>query len=172
MGGSAIGGNWTPSAEFNILVDPEAAQVVFSSGLPITMSGLDVTHKALVTLDDIETFRSIGKRTAVMVAELMDFFKKFHEEYFAGFGGSPLHDPCAVAWLVAPEIFTSKKARVDVECNGGFTTGSTVVSFAQGESLGGAEGRIPAAEANVDVLFDVNREAFVKLLVDALKVLD
>jgi pyrimidine-specific ribonucleoside hydrolase len=172
MGGSAIGGNWTPSAEFNILVDPEAAQVVFSSGLPITMSGLDVTHKALVTLDDIETFRSIGKRTAVMVAELMDFFKKFHEEYFTGFGGSPLHDPCAVAWLVAPEIFTSKKARVDVECNGGFTTGSTVVSFAQGESLGGAEGRIPAAEANVDVLFDVDREAFVKLLVNALKVLD
>ncbi len=108
MGGSAIGGNWTPSAEFNILVDPEAAQIVFSSGLPITMSGLDVTHRALVNLDDIETFRSIGKRTAVMVAELMDFFKKFHEEYFAG---TPLHDPCAIAWLVAPEIFTSKKAK-------------------------------------------------------------
>ncbi len=169
MGGSAIGGNWTPSAEFNILVDPEAAQIVFSSGLPITMSGLDVTHRALVNLDDIETFRSIGKRTAVMVAELMDFFKKFHEEYFAG---TPLHDPCAIAWLVAPEIFTSKKARVDVECSGGFTTGSTVVSFAEGESLGAAEGRIPAAEANVDVLFDVDREAFVKLLVNALKVLD
>lgn len=169
MGGSAIGGNWTPSAEFNILVDPEAAQVVFSSGLPITMSGLDVTHKALITLDDIENFRSIGKRTAVMVAELMDFFKKFHEEYFAG---TPLHDPCAVAWLIAPEIFTSKKARVDVECSGRFTTGSTVVSFAEGVSVGGAEGSVPAAEANVDVLFDVDREAFVGLLVDALRVLD
>ena len=86
MGGAAVGGNWTPSAEFNILVDPEAAQVVFSSGLPVTMSGLDVTHRALVTLEDIESFRSLGGRTAVMVAELLDFFKKFHEEYFAGFG--------------------------------------------------------------------------------------
>ena len=172
MGGSAVGGNWTPSAEFNILVDPEAAQVVFSSGLPITMSGLDVTHRALVTLDDIETFRSIGTRTAVMVAELLDFFKKFHEEYFAGFGGSPLHDPCAVAWLIAPEIFTAKKARVDVECSGRFTTGSTVVSFAEGVSLDGAEGRVPEAEANVEVLFDVDREAFVALLVEALKKLD
>lgn len=172
MGGSAVGGNWTPSAEFNILVDPEAAQVVFSSGLPITMSGLDVTHRALITLDDIETFRSIGKRTAVMVAELMDFFKKFHEEYFASFGGSPLHDPCAVAWLIAPEIFTAKKARVDVECTGTYTTGSTVVSFAEGVSQGGAEGSVPISEANVDVLFDVDREAFVGLLVDALEKLD
>lgn len=157
MGGSAVGGNWTPSAEFNILVDPEAAQVVFSSGLPITMSGLDVTHKAIVTAADIETFRSIGKRTAVMVSELLDFFKKFHEEYFKGFGGSPLHDPCAVAWLVAPEIFTARKARVDVECGGMHTTGATVVSF---------------PEANVDVLFDVDREAFVALLADALRALD
>ncbi len=172
MGGSAVGGNWTPSAEFNILVDPEAAQIVFSSGLPITMSGLDVTHKAIVTADDIESFRAIGKPSAVMVAELLDFFKKFHEEYFAGFGGSPLHDPCAVAWLVAPEIFTSRKARVDVECAGRYTTGATVVSFAQGVSHTGAAGRVPLDEANVDVLFDVDREAFVALLRDALEVLD
>ncbi len=87
MGGAAVGGNWTPSAEFNILVDPEAAQVVFSSGLPVIMSGLDVTHRAIVTSEDIETFRNIGTRTAVMVAELMDFFKRFHEAHFASFGG-------------------------------------------------------------------------------------
>ena len=172
MGGSAEGGNWTPAAEFNILVDPEAAQIVFSSGLPIIMSGLDVTHKAIVTAEDIESFRSIGKRTAVMVAELLDFFKKFHEEYFAGFGGSPLHDPCAVAALVAPEIFTSRKARVDVECTGKYTTGATVVSFVQGESFGGTVGRISREEANVDVLFDVDREAFVSLIRNALEVLD
>jgi pyrimidine-specific ribonucleoside hydrolase len=169
MGGAAVGGNWTPSAEFNILVDPEAAQVVFSSGLPVIMSGLDVTHRAIVTSEDIETFRNIGTRTAVMVAELMDFFKRFHEAHFASFGGSPLHDPCAVAVLVAPEIFTSRKARVDVECHGTLTTGSTVVSFARGVSHGGAEGRIPPEEANVEVLFDVDRKAFVKLLADALK---
>lgn len=172
MGGAAVGGNWTPAAEFNILVDPEAAQVVFSSGLPITMSGLDVTHRALVTLEDIENFRSIGKKSAVMVAELMDFFKQFHEEYFADFGGSPLHDPCAVAWLVAPEIFSSKKCRVNVECSGILTTGATVVSFARGETSGSTQGRVPPEEANVDVLFDVNRKAFVDLLTDALMTLD
>ena len=169
MGGAAVGGNWTPAAEFNILVDPEAARVVFSSGLPVVMCGLDVTHRALVTLEDIERFRGLGTRTAVMVAELLDFFKKFHEEYFAGFGGSPLHDPCAVAALVAPEIFTAKKARVDVECAGALTTGATVVSFAEGVSHGGAEGRVPADEANVDVIFDVDREAFMDLIADALR---
>jgi inosine-uridine nucleoside N-ribohydrolase len=77
-----------------------------------------------------------------------------------------------VASLVAPEIFTSRKARVDVECAGKFSTGATVVSFARGESLGGAAGRVPPEEANVDVLFDVDREAFVSLIRDALEVLD
>ena len=139
---------------------------------PITMSGLDVTHKALVTLEDIEAIRDIGKRTAVMVAELLDFFKKFHEDYFAGFGGSPLHDPCTIASLVAPDIFTSKKCRVDVECSGALTTGATVVSFARGEKSGSAEGRVSPADANVDVLFDVDREAFVGLLTEALRSLD
>lgn len=168
MGGSAVGGNWTPAAEFNILVDPEAAQVVFSSGLPIIMSGLDVTHKALVTLDDIETFRSIGTSTGVMVAELLDFFKKFHEEYFEFFGGSPLHDPCAVAVLVAPEIFSWKRAAVNVECAGKLTTGSTVVQYAR------EDGRAENSDqnANVKVLQDVDRPAFVKLIADALRVLD
>ena len=169
MGGAAAGGNWTPAAEFNILVDPEAAQTVFSSGLPVTMAGLDVTHRALVTLEDIESFRSLGGKTAVMVAELLDFFKKFHEEYFAGFGGSPLHDPCAVAWLLSPEIFTSKKCRVDVECAGALTTGATVVTFGEGERSGSAEGRLPLADCNVDLLVDVDRKAFVNLLTDALR---
>ena len=82
---------------------------------------------------------------------------------------SPLHDPCAVAWLVAPQIFSSKKCRVDVECSGALTTGSTVVSFGVGESNGAIEGHIPLEDCNVDVLFDVDREAFVALLIDALK---
>ncbi len=169
MGGAAIGGNWTPAAEFNILVDPEAAQIVFSSGLPIIMSCLDVSHKAIITLEDIESFRNIGTKTGVMVAELLDFFKKFHEEYFAGFGGSPLHDPCAVAALIAPEIFRSVKARVDAECVGALTTGATVVSPAKGETYGGFIGRTPPEEANVDVVVDINREAFVDLVADALR---
>ncbi len=164
MGGSAVGGNWTPAAEFNILVDPEAAQIVFSSGLPIIMSGLDVTHKALVTLDDIETFRNIGTAAGTMVAELLDFFKKFHEEYFESFGGSPLHDPCAVAVLAAPEIFTWKKAIVNVECSGTLTTGSTVVQYVRDNAEN--------SNANVRVLQDVDRPAFVNLIADALRTLD
>ncbi len=161
MGGSAIGGNWTPAAEFNILVDPEAAHIVFNAGIPVTMCGLDVTHKALVTRADTERFRSIGKRCSTMVAELMDFFVKFHEQNF-DFGGSPLHDPCAVAWLVDPTIFTSRKAHVDVERRGALTTGATIVDFTG--KTGGA--------MNVDVVMDLERERFIDLLELALRRLD
>ncbi len=73
MGGACYGGNWTPAAEFNILVDPEAASVVFNSGVPITMNGLDVTHKALIYRNEVEQLRRTGKRVATMVAELLDF---------------------------------------------------------------------------------------------------
>ena len=171
MGGSVIGGNWTPSAEFNILIDPEAAQLVFSSSLPITMAPLDVTHRAIITTEDIESFRRIDTRASIMVAELLDFFKIYHENHFAHFGGSPLHDPCAVAVLVAPHIFSFHKARVEVECHGELTDGCTVVDFAQGVSYGNITGRIPLEEANVDVLVDVNRSAFVTLLSDVLRCL-
>jgi pyrimidine-specific ribonucleoside hydrolase len=161
MGGSAIGGNWTPAAEFNILVDPEAARVVFGSGLPMTMCGLDVTHKALVTRDDVERFRAIGKRTAIMVAELLDFFKKFHEANL-DLAGSPLHDPCTIVWLVAPDLFTSKRAHVDIECRGRVSTAATVVDFR------GREGR----DMNVDVVVDVDRPRFIDFIHDALRRLD
>jgi len=153
MGGACWGGNWTAAAEFNILVDPEAARVVFESGIPITMSGLDVTHKAFITDEDRERFRQIGTKTAVMVAELLDFFAKFHDENFE-FGGSPLHDPCAVAWLIAPEIFTGRDCHVDIETSGKLTTGSTVVDFYN----------VLKKEKNATVLFDIDREKFVELL--------
>ncbi|SDY23659.1 pyrimidine-specific ribonucleoside hydrolase RihA [Tindallia californiensis] len=157
MGGSAVGGNWTPAAEFNILVDPEAADVVFKSGIPITMSGLDVTHKAQVYDEEIESIRLQGGKVSVMVAELLDFFAKFHKEM--GFEGSPLHDPCAVAWLIKPDIFTTKHLHVAIETKGEFTTGATVVDYR------GVTGKIP----NTEVIYDVDREAFIKLLMDSLK---
>jgi len=160
MGGSAVGGNWTPAAEFNILVDPEAAHIVFNAGIPVTMCGLDVTHKAIVTKADTERFRSIGGRCSTMVAELMDFFVKFHEEHF-DFGGSPLHDPCAVAWLVDPSIFTSRKAHVDVECRGPLTVGATVVDYS---------GR--AGPMNVDVVTGLDLGRFIDMLDGALRRLD
>ncbi len=161
MGGSAIGGNWTAAAEFNILVDPEAAQIVFNAGIPVTMCGLDVTHKALVTRADTERFRSIGGRCSTMVAELLDFFVKFHEANF-DFGGSPLHDPCAVAWLVDPSIFVSRKAHVDIECRGFHTIGATVADFT------GQSGR----PMNVDVVMDIDRKRFIDMLDAALRRLD
>ncbi|MEN1759838.1 pyrimidine-specific ribonucleoside hydrolase RihA [Anoxynatronum sibiricum] len=157
MGGSAVGGNWTPAAEFNIMVDPEAADVVFQSGIPITMCGLDVTHKAQIFDHEIEHIRQQGGKVAVMVAELLDFFAKFHQEM--GFEGSPLHDPCAVAWLIDPTLFTSQHVRVDIETCGELTDGATVVD------LRGINGR----EKNVDVVYDIDRERFIQLLYDSLK---
>lgn len=154
MGGAADLGNWTPSAEFNILVDPEAAKIVFDSGIKIAMAGLDVTHKALIYKEDTERIRNVGNKVAVMVAELMDFFEKFHMDM--GFEGSPLHDPCAVAYLINPDIFTTKKAKVNVETKGEHTLGCTVADY-------------KADVKNVDVLLDVDREKFVDMLVDAMK---
>lgn len=158
MGGACWGGNWTAAAEFNILVDPEAARTVFEAGIPITMSGLDVTHKAIITNADRERFRKIGTEAAVLVAELLDFFAKFHDENF-DFGGSPLHDPCAVAWLIKPELFTTKMCHVDIETKGKLTAGATVVDYFD----------ILKKEKNAEVLFDIDREGFVDLLAEHLE---
>jgi len=157
MGGAMIGGNWTSGAEFNILVDPEAAHIVFNSGLPIIMAGLDVTHKALIYKEDIERVRSVGKKVSTMVAELLDFFAKFHQSM--GYKGAPLHDACAVAYLIDPSLFTSKEYFVDIETQGEFTTGATVVD--QNNRYG--------KKPNTTVLLDINREKFVDLLVELVK---
>ena len=156
MGGAAVGGNWTPAAEFNIMVDPEAADIVFRSGIPITMCGLDVTHKALIYDDEIEKLRQQGGKAAVMVAELLDFFSQSHKD--AGFSGCPLHDLCAIAWLIDPTIFSSTHLRVDIETAGELTDGATVVD------IRGITGRSP----NVDVVFDVDRERLIQLLYDSM----
>ncbi len=155
MGGSAIGGNWTPAAEFNILVDPEAADIVFQSGIPITMAGLDVTHKARVYPEDIKKIKNQGGEVAVLVGELLEFFIKFHNSL--GWDFAPLHDPCAVAWLLKPEIFESKKLNVVIDTHGEYTTGCTVTDF------NGVSDRTP----NVDVLLNVDRHQFIDLIIDA-----
>lgn len=160
MGGSAIGGNWTPAAEFNILVDPEAADIVFNSGIPITMCGLDVTHKAQAYSEDIERIRAMGGKVAVMVAELMDFFALFHWRF--GFKGSPLHDPCAVAWLIDPTLITTEHCRVDIETEGEFTTGATVADLRPMKRF----------NCNADVALDIDRERFIDLLCELLQKYD
>ncbi|GAA0728430.1 pyrimidine-specific ribonucleoside hydrolase RihA [Clostridium malenominatum] len=157
MGGACFGGNWTPAAEFNILVDPEAADIVFKSGIPITMCGLDVTHKALIYQEDIDRIRDLGGKVAVMVAELLDFFAKFHVQM--GFDGSPLHDPCAVAWVIDPSVITTTKLHVDIETKGEHTLGATVVDYYD----------VLKKEKNVDVAFDIDRKRFVDMLVEAMQ---
>lgn len=156
MGGSAVGGNWTPAAEFNILVDPEAAKIVFESGVPIVMAGLDVTHKALIYEEEVALFRNQGGKVSKMVAELLDFFFQFHKG--GGFSGSPLHDPCAVAYVINPALFQGKPYRVDIETQGEFTTGQTVVDWFERTGK----------EKNATVLFDLDRTQFLKMLLDAM----
>ncbi len=107
MGGAMGLGNWQPAAEFNIYVDPQAAEMVFQSGIPVVMAGLDVTHKAQILPADIERFRQIGNPVSTIVAELLDFFMAYHKDEKWGFDGAPLHDPCTIAWLLKPEIFTT-----------------------------------------------------------------
>lgn len=159
MGGAADGGNWTPAAEFNILVDPEAADVVFKSGVPIVMCGLDVTHKAQVYDEDIEKFRGLSNATGKLVAELLDFFAIFHKDERFGFKGAPLHDPCAVAYVIDPSIIETKKCHVEIETKGEFTLGATVVDYND----------ISKKEKNADVAFNIDREKFIEMIYDAVK---
>lgn len=155
MGGGIKSGNWTPAAEFNILVDPESAKLVFNSGLPIIMAGLDVTEKALVTPDDRERIRAVGNKVAVTVADWLEFFYQFHKAM--GYPGAPVHDAVAVAALLKPEIMTTKQLYVDVETTGDYCKGATIAD------MYGATGKIP----NTTVIFDIDREAFVNMLVEA-----
>lgn len=167
MGGGAYTGNWTPMAEYNIFADPEAAHVVFNSGLPIIMSGLDVTLKAYVTKEENEILRAQGNKISVFAAELIDFFGKFHYDV-EDLPGCTLHDPTAIAALVYPEMFTSKQCNVDVELNGALTTGMTVVDV--NNYLEKVQGK--KVDKNTLVLFDVDRAKYVKTFFAALKALN
>lgn len=157
MGGGAAYGNWTPAAEFNILVDPEAAYVVFHSGLPLTMCGLDVTEQALVKPADIERMRAIDNPVARIVAEWLDFFYLFHKE--KGYPGAPVHDAVAVVALTNPEILTMKPCFVDVELSGDYCRAATVA-----DRYG-----VLGQEPNMNVVFDIEREKFIDLLCESLE---
>ncbi|MBS4703102.1 pyrimidine-specific ribonucleoside hydrolase RihA [Aeromonas veronii] len=162
MGGAAGAGNWTPAAEFNIYVDPEAADMVFKSGIPITMCGLDVTHEAQVMDEDIERVRAITNPVAQCVAGLLDFFMIYHRDPKWGFAGAPLHDPCTIAWLLAPELFHGVECRVDIETSGVHTVGMTVV-----DRYG-----LTGKPANALVLLGLDRPGFIDLLVTRLRAFD
>ena len=152
-GGFFEGGNVTPAAEFNIYVDPHAADIVFRSGVPITMMPLDVTHKALTTRARVQRFRDGGTRPMVATAELLDFFERFDEQKY-GTDGGPLHDPCVIAWLIRPDLFAGRDCHVAVETASELTMGMTVVDW------WGVTGK----PANAMVMRDIDADGFFDLL--------
>jgi purine nucleosidase len=128
MGGAYFEvGNITPAAEFNIYVDPEAARAVFRSGVPITVLPLDVTHKALTTRARNDAFRAAG-RVGEVVAGWTGFFERFDKEKY-GSEGAPLHDPCTIAWLLRPELFSGREINVEIEVDSPLTRGMTVADW-------------------------------------------
>jgi len=135
MGGAVGEGNRTPAAEFNIWADPEAAQRVFAAGLDTTMIGLDVTHRALVTDAHTERLRAAG-RVGAMVAELMDFYSRFHRIRYPELGGSPMHDPVCIAHLLEPGLVDIRDAFIEVDCSTGPSWGRTNVDWRGREHFG------------------------------------
>ena len=129
MGGAYFEvGNITPAAEFNIYVDPQAAEVVFTSGVPLVVMPLDVTHKALTNRRRVEAFRAMGTEPGRMVAEWTDFFERFDMAKY-GSEGAPLHDPCVIAYLIRPELFTGRHINVMIETGSELTMGMTVADW-------------------------------------------
>ena len=127
-GGYFEGGNITPTAEFNIYVDPQAADIVFKSGIPIVVMPLDVTHKALVTKKRNDAFRALDTPVGIAVAQMTDFFERFDKEKY-GSNGAPLHDPCVTAYLINPNLFTGKHINVAIETESELTMGMTVADW-------------------------------------------
>lgn len=127
-GGFFEGGNITPAAEFNIYVDPEAADIVFKSGVKLTVMPLDVTHKALTSRERVEAFRALGTRPGIATAELLDFFERYDESKY-GTDGGPLHDPNVIVWLLEPEIYSGRQINVEIETGSPLTRGMTVADW-------------------------------------------
>jgi inosine-uridine nucleoside N-ribohydrolase len=156
MGGAIAEGNVTPAAEFNIWADPEAAARVFSSGLDVTMIGLDVTHKALLLPEHADRLRASG-RTGTFVADLFAFYHRFHAETY-DFPGSPVHDAVAVAFVARPELVTTLRRNVVVETDSELCRGRTVVDL----------WRRTERDPNCAVGVDIDSEGFLELLVERL----
>ncbi len=158
MGGAMReGGNYSPSAEFNILVDPHAAHVVFECGRPIVAMGLDVTHQVLATKQRIAKIRDVGNGPALATANMLSFFSR-HDSAKYGNDGAPLHDPCTVAYLLKPDLFTGKQCNVAVEIQSELTMGHTAVDFWRGSNR----------SENVLWMHTVDAEGFYNLLADRL----
>ncbi len=157
MGGSASRGNRTPYAEFNIWMDPEAADVVLRSGLPLTMCGLDVTHQALVTKEIFTALQQMGTPLSSTIIGLLKFFAKTYDEVFE-MPDPPLHDPVAIALLIDRSVVKSRHVNVQVELSGPLTRGATVVDIYQ--RLG--------EPANCNVALDLDFDKFWSMMLEAI----
>ncbi|MCS3431725.1 nucleoside hydrolase [Klebsiella sp. BIGb0407] len=157
MGGGYHVGNWSAVAEFNIKIDPEAAHIVFNEKWPLTMVGLDLTHQALATPEVVDKIKKVGTQPAKFVLELLDFFGAAYKDA-QGFDYPPVHDPCAVAYVIDPAVMTVKKVPVDIELTGTLTLGMTVADF-----------RAPApADCHTQVAVKLDHTYFWDMVVDAL----
>ena len=158
MGGAMReGGNYSPSAEFNILVDPHAADIVFDCGRPITSMGLDVTHQVLSTRARVERIRTLGNPVAEATAGMLGFFER-HDSKKYGVEGAPLHDPCTIAWLLAPELFEGKVCNLSVETRSELTMGHTAIDF----------WHVTDRPHNVNWIYSVDADGFYDLLTERL----
>ena len=156
MGGAIGEGNRTPAAEFNIWADPEAAERVFAEGLDTTMVGLDVTHRALIKDEHTERMRGTGK-VGKVVAELMDFYARFHRARYPDLDGSPMHDPVCISHLVDPTLMDVRDALVEVDCTTGPSWGRTNVDWRGREHFG---------PPNAKVGVGIDGERFAELVVE------
>lgn len=157
MGGSTDTGNWTPAAEFNALADPHAAHVVFTSGVPLTMFGLNVTHQAIAHPARVAAFRALGTRVGEFAAVLLEFFAEHHRERY-GWEGGALHDPMTVAWLLRPDLFVSRPMHVTLDLTAGPSVGRTVADVWD----------VTGQPKNVRVATAVDADGFFALLVERL----
>ncbi|AWB83844.1 nucleoside hydrolase [Corynebacterium liangguodongii] len=173
MGGAHHGGNMTPAAEFNILADPEAAAIVFDASWPVTMVGLDVTHKVLATPERMEQIARVGTDVAGFVAELVDFFGQAYKAE-RRYPGPPMHDPLAVAAVADPSVLATVAAPVRVETRGEYTRGMTVVDLRRTWDVAGGEPSILGVADDYEnmsmhrVGVDVDVDGFWHMLIDAL----
>ncbi|MGD7003598.1 nucleoside hydrolase [Corynebacterium halotolerans] len=160
MGGGYHEGNWSAVAEFNIMVDPEAAHIVFNESWPLTMVGLDLTHQALATAEVEQRLVDLDTDVARFVVGLFGFFRQAYRDA-QGFDDPPVHDPCTIAYLIDPAVVTTRKVPLDVELRGELTVGMTVADF-----------RAPAPEdCTTQVAVTLDREKFWDLVIDAVETL-
>ena len=157
MGGSTGLGNWSPAAEFNILCDPHAAKILFEAPVPTTMFGLNVTHQALALPQHIKAIAKNGNKTSLVAAELLEFFKLAYQKRY-GYAGPALHDPCVIAYLIKPEVFTLEPLHVEIDDTNGASFGRTVVDVY----------RVTDKPANTNVALGVDADAYFGLIAERL----